>query len=142
MGLFASVRPQVACMGRFRKKSMPTVGTSTASKKVEDEKGKAEKNYTDQLLKSYQYVKPKDKRNDVQKAAFKEESKKWSKAWLEHDRVFNIHEQRRLDFVWEAIAAIPAGPLRDHAMTEDPTPPPEVMSSVREGGGRCREYRF
>ena len=117
-------------MGRFRKKSMPTVGTTATSKKVEDERGKAEKNYTDQLLKSYQYVKPKDKRTDAQKAAFKDESKKWAKLWLEHDRVFNAHEQKRLDFMWEAIAAIPAGPLRDHAMTEDGTAPPEVMSSV------------
>jgi hypothetical protein len=49
---------------------------------------------------------------------------------MEEEKIFVTHEQKRLDFMWEAINIIPAGKLRDAAMTEDPTPPPDVMCSV------------
>ena len=71
-----------------------------------------------------------DTRTPEQKAAFREESKHWSRVIMEHEKEFQTHEQKRLDFMWEAINAIPAGRLRDAAMQPDYSAPPDVMSSV------------
>ncbi len=128
-----AVRPQAALMGRFRKKT-PTAPVAGGGKRQEDEKTKAEKAYSDQLLKSYKNATPKDTRTPEQKAAFKQESLKWSRVVLDAKKVEQAHEQKRLDFMWEAIKLVPEGPLRAHAMTEDPALPSDTMAGV---SARC-----
>ena len=129
-----SVRGDVtAALGRFRKKQVTGGGPAIGAPKKgqEDEKTKAEKNYSDALLKGYKYAAPKDTRSKEEKKAFAEESRRWAKLVMEKEKTEQAHEQGRLDFMWEAINALPPGSLRDHAMTEDITPAPAVMNAVR-----------
>ena len=91
---------------------------------------KAQRSYNEAMLKAYKYQKPKDKRSDAEKAKFREEARKWSSIITKHEFETNAFEQKRLDFMWESINAVPEGPLRDACLVEDLTPPPEVMRTL------------
>ena len=82
------------------------------------------------MLNAYKYTEPKDRRSAEEKQAFLDESKKWSRVLERKEREEQLHEDKRLAFMWESINLVPAGALREAAMTPDPTPPPAVMRSL------------
>ena len=108
-----------------KKKNAPSLGSPRVS-----QDNKAQRTYNEAMLKAYKYQKPKDTRSDEERARFKEEAKRWSQVIMEAEKEETRHEQRRLDFMWEAIRALPEGPLRDAAMQQDVSPPPAVMRSL------------
>ena len=100
------------------------------SKKKGKDDGKAQRSYNEAMLKSYKYAPPKDRRSEAEKMQFREEAKKWAGLIAIQERDYQTFEQKRLDYMWESIMAVPEGALREACLVQDHAAPPDVMQSL------------